>query len=158
MSKAKESKQTTGGEISRRELLKMASPLGRVELDISRCTGCGLCSVDCPTEALTLSADADKGTYQLLFRHGICIACNKCLEVCPEQCLSLERVVEIDRIGSPAAVLFEDEIVRCRECGSPVGPRSMINSIKARMPAAGEPLPQLELCPGCRVKAMLSQV
>ena len=83
MSKAKESEPITGGEISRRELLKMASPLGKVELDSAKCSGCGLCAVDCPTEALTIAADAEKGTYQLLFQHSVCIACNKCIEVCP---------------------------------------------------------------------------
>ena len=46
----------------------------------------------------------------------------------------------------------------CRECGSPVGPRSMINRVIARMPSSGGLLPQLELCPGCRAKAMLSQM
>ena len=145
-------------KISRRELLKMASPLGRLTLDGSKCTGCGLCALDCPTEALTIAVEEESKAFRLLFRHGFCIACNRCIEVCPEQCLSLERVMELDKMGEPPEVLFTDEIALCSECGTPIGPRSMINSVRARVQATGGPLPQLELCPDCKIKAMVGRV
>lgn len=141
------------GKISRRELLKMVSPFGKVALDGSKCTGCGLCAIDCPTRALTVSSSGEADVYQVLFKYSLCVACGQCVEVCPEQCLYLERTLELDRLNSPATVLFEDEIVRCSECSSPVGSRAMINSIKAKVPAIGQfPSSHLELCPMCKIK------
>ena len=151
--------QKAGGEISRRDLLKLASPLGKVTLEGARCTGCGLCALDCPTGALTVSPGGEADVYQLLFKHNLCVACGQCVEVCPEQCLRLERTLEPDKLGSPATVLFEDEIVRCSECGSPVGSRAMINSIKAKVLAAGQfSSSQFELCPECKAKVQLSRL
>ena len=150
------SKAVPEGEISRRELLKLAVPFGRVKLDSSKCTGCGLCALDCPTEALFFSSNEEHETFQLLFKNYACVACGKCIEVCPEQCLHLERGLEMDSIGSPATVLFEDGIARCSECGNPIGPRSMLNSVKEKVLASGQDPSRLELCPECKVKALLS--
>ncbi len=80
---------STGGKISRRELLKLASPFGKVELDGSKCAGCGLCALDCPTGALTVSSSDETDAYQLLFKHGHCIGCDKCIETCQDGCLIL---------------------------------------------------------------------
>jgi len=65
-------------------------------------------------------------------------------------------VLELDRINSPA-VLFEDTIVRCRECGSPVGSKAMIDKLQAKLLAAGQLFPsQFELCPMCKAKLQSS--
>ena len=145
-------------EISRRELLQRLSPLGKVELDSSRCTGCGLCAVECPTEALLISLNEETDAFQLLFKHGNCVACGLCIGICPENCLCLERILELDKVGSQS-VLFEDKLVRCSGCGYPLGPKSMVDKIQARVMAAGQTLPlQLELCPDCKVRAQFSQL
>ena len=146
-------------EISRRELLKMASPLGAVTLDSAQCTGCGLCAIDCPTGALTISQGGESDSYQLLFKHNLCVVCNQCIEVCPEKCLRLERTLEMDRLSSPATVLFEDTIARCSECGNPVGSRAMLDNIQAKLLTAGQSFPsRLELCPDCKVKTELGRL
>ena len=142
------------GKISRRELLKRASPLGKVTLDGSKCTGCSLCVAECPTQALTVSSNEETDVFQLLFKHELCIACGQCVEVCPEQCLHLERTLELDRLNSPATVLFENEIVRCSECGRAIGSRAMIDRLRAKLQSMGEFFTsQLELCPLCKAKA-----
>ncbi|MBI2329170.1 MAG: 4Fe-4S binding protein [Chloroflexi bacterium] len=127
-------------------------PFGKLEVG-AQCSGCGLCALDCPTEALTASASAETDSYQLLFRHDWCVACGRCVGVCPEKCLQLGRILELDRIDSPAAVLFEDRIARCRHCGSIIGSRAMIEKLQAKLLVMGEAFTaQLELCPACKVK------
>src|SRR4030067_7782 len=109
-------------EISRRELLKRLSPLSKVKLDSAQCTGCGLCVVECPTEALLISSNEEDDTFQLLFKHGNCVACGQCVEICPEKCLAVERLLEPDHMHN-YSVLFKDKIVRCSRCDSPMGPK-----------------------------------
>ena len=129
-------------------------PFGKLELDGSQCSGCGLCARDCPTEALTALSIGETDAYQLLFHHELCVACNRCIEVCPEKCLRLERILELDKIGSPATVLFEDRIARCRECGSIIGTRAVIDGLRIKLMAAGDSFTsQLELCPVCKIGA-----
>jgi len=141
------------GKISRRELLKLVSPLGKVILDGSKCTGCGLCALDCPTQALIVSSSGEADVYQLLFKHGLCVACGQCVEVCPEQCLHLERTLEPDKLTNPPAVLFEDKLARCRQCGGVIGSRTMIERLQVKLlPIGDSPASQLELCPACKVK------
>jgi len=144
------------GEISRRELLKMASPLGKVTLDNTRCTGCGLCTLECPTEALTVMTGEEADFYQLLFKHNACFACNQCVEVCPEQCLHLERTIEPDKLNDPPVVLFEDLVARCRDCGDVIGSRAMVDSLRAKLTATGGfPGSHFELCPRCKNKQLM---
>jgi ferredoxin len=142
------------GEISRREFLGLASPLGKVGLDESKCTGCGLCALDCPTGALHFSGDGD-GRYRLLFKHNLCDACARCVEVCPEQCLHLERALELDKLS--AIVLFEDKMVTCARCGKLVGPQKMLDRIKEKLSASGKLSPErFELCPECKSAALFN--
>jgi ferredoxin len=148
----------TGKTLTRRELLQRLSPLGKVALDSSRCTGCGLCAVECPTEALVFSLCKDDDTFQLVFRHGSCLACGQCAVICPEKCLAVERILGLDNIGSQS-VLFQDRLLRCSKCGQPLGPKSMIDRMRARVAAAGKTFPfQFELCPDCKVRSQLSQL
>ena len=145
-------------EISRRELLRRLSPLGKVKLDSSRCTGCGLCVAECPTEALVISSGEETDAFKLIFKHGNCVACSLCVEICPEKCLRMEHVLELDKMGSQS-VLFEDTIIRCSGCGSPIGPKAMIDKMQARVVTARHSFPsQPELCPACKIKTHFSQL
>ena len=150
------------GEISRRELFKLVlpryevEPFGKLELDDSQCTGCGLCALDCPGEALTVSTSKESG-YQLLFRQDLCDACGKCIETCPEKCLRLKRIPVVENMDAPPEVLFEDKIVRCRECGDVVGSMAMIDRLRARLSNKEDPLAaQFGLCSSCKIKAQFS--
>ena len=131
-----------------------AVPFGRLELAGAKCTGCGLCALNCPTGAMSDLFNEETDVYQILFKHDTCVACGRCIEVCPEKCLSLERILEMDKLGVPATLLFEDSVVRCAQCGVPVGSRSMVDSIRARLIAAGQSPPdEIELCPTCKIRA-----
>ena len=146
------------GKITRRELLSRLSPLGRVELDASLCTGCGLCVAECPSRALSILSEEGSDRFQLVFKHGTCVACGQCVEICPEKCLSVKRVLEPDKQAGQS-VLFEDTLERCSECGQPIGPKSMIEKMKSRVMKDGKTLPfRFELCPECKIKARFSNI
>lgn len=148
-------------KINRRDLFKLVLPgfktaeasFDKLRLDGSQCTGCGLCTQDCPTRALIVSSSHETDDYQLLFRHGLCVACGRCVEVCPEQCLLPESSLGLDKIDSPVAILFKSKIARCRTCGNAIGSKAMINGLHTRLKAVGSSLAfQLKLCPTCKIK------
>ncbi len=136
---------------AKRTAAKGFVPFGVITVDSFKCTGCATCTLDCPTESLTLAQKREADAYQLFFRHDTCVACGRCVESCPENCLQLERVLELDRIGKEATVIFEDTLAQCCECGIPFSSRAMIESLKAKISASGGPTWQLDLCPACRI-------
>jgi ferredoxin len=146
----KETSQQEGG-ITRRELLKKASPLGRVSMINRACTACGICAAECDMGALAMEYDKNEGVCRLLFRHHLCIACGDCVKICPEQCLTVERTLDTGSLDGPDEVLFEDGVVACRKCGVPFTSRSMVDSIRAKLGITGEEAgAYLEICPGCK--------
>jgi ferredoxin len=137
-------------------------------IDKEKCTGCGLCTIDCPTKALVISQMSEKETYQLLFLKETCNACGVCETSCPENCLQLvEKGPDRDRIGNPAAeqrsiisngvneakVIFEDKISRCMECGIPLFPQAMVKRLESKILVTKESTWPFHLCPSCRIKS-----
>ena len=146
-------------KVTRRELMKMAAPLGRVTLVNQGCTACGICAASCDAGALSMVSVESAGTCQLLFRHLLCTACGRCAEACPEKCLRVERTVDPARIEGPDEVLFEDEVVRCAECGKPFATRAMVDSMKEKLGITGQSAgAYLEICPVCKAGVRLSGV
>lgn len=144
----------TPDELSRRELLKSVWPAHDVVpvIDKDRCTGCGVCAVDCPTGALTVSRGGEEDAYQLIFQQDICDGCRICGKSCPELCLKLERVIERDSRGHGVSIIFEDKISRCSDCGALLFPQAMVDHLKSKMLAARGPALPFDLCPSCRIK------
>lgn len=60
---------------------------GHIEINISACTFCGLCSKKCPTGAITVTRQPDK---KWEINRLQCIACDACREACPKKVLSME--------------------------------------------------------------------
>ena len=142
--------------ISRREFLKVIRLKNNVIpfIDKEKCTGCGLCAIDCPTKALIINQNSEKDIYQLLFRQEACNACGVCQKSCPENCLQLvEKEPEKDKTGKETKVIFEDNISRCMECGTPLFPQSMAKKIKTKIFITNEPTWPFNLCPSCRMKS-----
>ena len=130
------------------------APFGIVRIDPDRCTGCGLCSLNCPTEALAFSRQSQDNSYRILFRHDRCVGCGVCRKSCPERALGMERILNIRKLGQPAAPLLEDRFSSCRECGAPLLPRALVLRLKARLSAAGASAWAVDLCPACRAKSL----
>jgi len=125
-------------------------PFGKLALDASKCTGCGVCVAQCPTDAL---ADLEvTESCRLVFRQESCVGCGQCVDVCPEKCLHLTRVLEVDKLNREPEVLFEGEFAHCRICGAPFAPKAMIESVRTRLGATGEAALRMETCPRCRQK------
>lgn len=147
-------------KISRREFLKIIrlKNHGIPFIDKEKCTGCGLCAIDCPTKALTISQNGERGAYQLLFQQEACNACGACEKSCPENCLQwVEKEPEQDETGKGAKVIFEDEISGCMECGIPLFPRSMVRKLETKILVNGETTWPFNLCPSCRIKTQFKK-
>jgi ferredoxin len=126
-------------------------------LDNGRCTGCGLCAIDCPTKALTLSPNGEENIYQITFRQEICDACGICAKSCPENCLRLaEQGLEQKKTEENAILLFKDKISRCLECGIPLFPQAMVKKIESQIDTTGEQAWPFHLCPSCRMKSQFN--
>lgn len=148
-------------KINRRDLLKIILShhanfsASKLQIDGSQCTGCGICSQECSIKALTFVWSNESDSYQLLFKHSICDACKRCVDVCPEQCLCLDKIQEPEKIDSPVVLLFEGKIARCRECGNIIGSRAMIDGLQSKLKASNRAFPsQLKLCSECKIKQL----
>ena len=146
--------------MSRREFLKIIrlKNHGRPLIDKEKCTGCGLCAIDCPTKALMNNQSSEKDTYQLLFRQEACNACGVCEKSCPENCLQLvEKKPERDGTGKEIIVIFEDNLSRCIVCRIPLFPRSMVKKLETKILTNRETTWPFNLCPSCRIKTQFKK-
>lgn len=51
--------------------------------DINNCTGCQVCRIVCPKQAIEMCESKEGHIYPLV-NTDLCIECNKCVKVCPE--------------------------------------------------------------------------
>ena len=60
---------------------------GKLVIDISACTFCGLCQRRCPANAIVVIREPKSWTCDPY----ACILCGACVEACPKGCLSFDR-------------------------------------------------------------------
>jgi len=58
---------------------------GQISIEIDKCIFCGICSIKCPTHAITVEKNA-KSWEIARFQ---CIVCGECTAVCPKKCLRM---------------------------------------------------------------------
>lgn len=73
----------------------MAKIKGRVEIDIERCKGCGVCVASCPVTVLSLAPKVNSRgyNYAMATRADECIGCASCGIVCPDSCITIYRSI-----------------------------------------------------------------
>lgn len=65
--------------------------IGRPEIDIEKCTGCGSCVSRCPSDAIIM----EKGTHDIGINYGECIFCSLCEEICPAEAVKMTDKFEL---------------------------------------------------------------
>lgn len=65
---------------------------GRVEIEVQRCKGCELCTVECKEQALSLSDTINiKGYRYAVANNDLCTGCVNCALVCPDAVITVYR-------------------------------------------------------------------
>ena len=108
------------------------APVGVVEVVPELCTLCGVCADACPTGALTTQRDDER--VELVFDGSRCVACEKCLPVCPESvagAIGVKRTTDFARLTEEPVTLCRDREARCVTCGAPVASSSMLRRLEA---------------------------
>lgn len=106
------------------------SPLGIVELDARRCTGCEACSSACPSGALANSREGN--TVSLSFDARLCTGCELCVPRCPEEgrtVLRVRRSVDVHQLAQGRSIIYTDQKLRCHACGAPVASTALLARI-----------------------------
>lgn len=73
-----------------------------IQVDLTRCTRCGLCARICPY--VVLDVDMQKGPYVI---RDNCIACGHCVAVCPEDAIDNRKSPRSGQRPAPETVLDE---------------------------------------------------
>lgn len=60
--------------------------MAHIEIDESRCKGCGLCTLACSRKLVVMSDTANKQGYPtaVVTRQDQCTGCALCAEICPD--------------------------------------------------------------------------
>ena len=105
---AGEGTPATLGADARVDILAASGPraidtrhFGVLDIDAQKCSGCGMCVMFCPTEALkysTLEEPADEQMRYLEFQAVDCTQCRLCTDVCLRNCMTLSTRVPVGEL------------------------------------------------------------
>jgi formate hydrogenlyase subunit 6/NADH:ubiquinone oxidoreductase subunit I len=70
-----------------------SSFLGQPVVDVNLCVGCGKCSRDCPSKAITMTEG--EGKKHPLFHLDRCLFCYFCAETCPKKAIMPTALFEL---------------------------------------------------------------
>ncbi len=67
---------------------------GQVDIDTELCRSCRMCTVFCPTGAVS-RFDAEGGAFGVEHRSALCMQCRLCETICPEQAITVTDTVDV---------------------------------------------------------------
>ncbi|MBN1146320.1 MAG: 4Fe-4S binding protein [Anaerolineales bacterium] len=95
---------------------------GHLRWDRENCTGCGLCVMECPAQAIEMIVlDKKAKRYVLRYHVDRCTFCAQCVHTCNRNCLSMSSDAwELAALGrEPFTVYYgEPEDIDCVLAGS----------------------------------------
>jgi ferredoxin len=97
----------------------------KVSLAADSCSLCGACAQYCGHDVLKFTQDA---SATLHFIAEPCNGCGLCVAACPEKIVELTPLANRVEPG-PAVLLAASELVRCKRCGQPSVPSSMLGNL-----------------------------
>lgn len=72
---------------------------GQVSLNADLCRSCRMCTVFCPTGALS-RFDTAEGAFGIDHRSTLCMQCNLCESICPEKAIRVSDVVSLEAFAT----------------------------------------------------------
>lgn len=132
---------------------------GQPQLDISKCTGCGACSMACPTRCIEVTDEPEQRT--MVYCLDRCSYCGQCADVCPEDAISMSAEFELatDDVNDIRIVAHLD-LTRCESCDRVVGTTREIDRLAAELAAKtelpAERMSWLRLCTECKRRSSLA--
>ncbi|MDH2998551.1 hydrogenase [Pasteurellaceae bacterium LFhippo2] len=131
---------------------------GKPELNSEQCIVCGACTMACPSNALTLRTDTEKGDRTWSLFLGRCIFCGRCEEVCPTKAIRLSQDFELSVKNKQD--LFQEttfSTTTCQQCHKPFTSYKELNyaiellKLQSNDPnAVNQRLEVLHTCPECK--------
>lgn len=91
---------------------------GRPIHNPEQCIACSACAVACPSNALSMETDLEKGSRTWKINYGRCIFCARCEEICPTRAISLSKEFELavaDKNDLMHSATFS--LAACESCG-----------------------------------------
>lgn len=134
------------------------APFGEIAVDADRCTMCLACVGSCPEGALSDNAEV----LQLRFIEAKCVQCGLCAKTCPEKAIQLTPRLNLDASAKRPRVLNQAELAECTRCGKSLGPRKLLDNMRARLSghsmfADDKARARLMMCGDCRVVDLYSE-
>jgi 2-oxoglutarate ferredoxin oxidoreductase subunit delta len=67
--------------------------MARIEIDVQKCKGCGLCVTACPKDCLEMSGKLNERgvNYPVMKKDAECTGCASCALMCPEARITVYR-------------------------------------------------------------------
>lgn len=65
---------------------------GKLQWDPANCTGCGICAMDCPAQALEINVlDKKSKQFVIIYYADRCTFCAQCVHSCNHGCLAMSH-------------------------------------------------------------------
>ncbi len=126
---------------------------GKPVFDAEKCWGCAACKIQCLDGALEVREDGERRLIVLY--PWRCIACEECAKLCPKEAITIVHSINLrEFLSDEPVVCVEHDVVRCENCGKPIGAAKQVDEVFSQLEGAGYPPSHWRrskaLCEECR--------